>query len=92
MGADMDQAIALHWMAQAERRLDFPVDSTEDGGWSAFEYAWKALHSVCEDLETTEGNAAQKIERSLKAKIGDLQPLVVLFFRARDQVAGCAIP
>ena len=42
----LDEAISLHWLAQAERRLDFPTDSSEQVPFQAFEYAWKVLNRL----------------------------------------------
>ncbi len=40
------QAEVLKWLAQCERRLIHPLDSTERTGLSAFEYGWKAFNAL----------------------------------------------
>jgi hypothetical protein len=72
---NLEHSTVLHWMAQAYRRLEVPLDSTEDAGWSAFEYAWKALHHLCESLEHGE-SAAEKIHRALSGRVSDTETLV----------------
>jgi hypothetical protein len=67
----LDEAISLHWLAQAERRLDFPTDSSEQVPFQAFEYAWKVLNRLYNLLSVPKivvPETNKKKERSAKEK------------------------
>ncbi len=36
----------IHWLAQAQRRLVLPIESTEEVPFLAFEYAWKVINGL----------------------------------------------
>jgi hypothetical protein len=42
----IDEANNIHWLAQSKRRLEVPIESTEDISFLAFEYAWKVINHL----------------------------------------------
>jgi hypothetical protein len=53
-------ATVLNWLAQCERRMCFPVDSTEDAGFAGFEYAWKVFNHLYQPCGKANDGAMQK--------------------------------
>lgn len=43
---DVEEANNLHWLAQAQRRLVLPIESTEYIPFLSFEYSWKVLNRL----------------------------------------------
>lgn len=50
----LDEAVCFHWLAQCERRLTFPIESTEEMPYVAFEYGWKVINRFYNELELSE--------------------------------------
>jgi hypothetical protein len=44
------EANNIHWLAQCQRRLEFPVEGTEEKSFAAFEYAWKVINRLYNEL------------------------------------------
>lgn len=42
----IDESITIHWLAQCQRRLLFPIEQTEEIPFVAFEYGWKVLNRI----------------------------------------------
>jgi hypothetical protein len=42
----IDEANNIHWLAQSKRRLEVPIESTEEIPFLAFEYAWKVINRL----------------------------------------------
>jgi hypothetical protein len=49
------EATNINWLAQAQRRLDFPIDSTERTPMVALEYVWKVFNNL---YDPTNGSVA----------------------------------
>jgi hypothetical protein len=44
------EANNIHWLAQCQRRLLFPIEPTEEVSFAAFEYGWKVLNRLYNEL------------------------------------------
>jgi hypothetical protein len=47
----IDEAVCFHWLAQCQRRLMFPVEATEEIPYVAFEYGWKVVNRLYNQLK-----------------------------------------
>jgi hypothetical protein len=47
----IDEYVCSHWLAQSQRRLTFPVDETEEIPYVAFEYGWKVVNRLYNELK-----------------------------------------
>jgi hypothetical protein len=49
--ASIEEAACFHWLAQCQRRLRFPIDTTEEIPYVAFEYGWKVVNRLYNQLK-----------------------------------------
>ena len=49
--ASIEEALCFHWLAQCQRRLRFPIDTTEEIPYVAFEYGWKVVNRLYNELK-----------------------------------------
>src|SRR5678816_3802810 len=69
---EVEEANNLHWLAQIQRRLVLPTDSTEKRPFLAFEYGWKVLENLHNSLsipEIVDSTTGKKRKRNTKEKI-----------------------
>jgi len=59
-------ATVIHWLAQAQRHLDYPLDSSERSGWPAFDYAWRAFNHLYNLLEPGKFNEMDRAKKALE--------------------------
>lgn len=63
----LPDAIVLHWLAQSERRENFPLDSSEGVGLAAFEYAWKAFNQLYDGFGNPDATGMARVRLCLRA-------------------------
>src|SRR5437870_12869252 len=51
MSQTLSHKSVTNWLAQCKRRMQWPLDRSEEVGLSAFEYAWKGFNVLYSDFK-----------------------------------------
>jgi hypothetical protein len=97
---EIKEANNIHWLAQCQRRLFFPIDESEQVPFVAFEYGWKVLNRLYSELSIpkliTENGKARN--RNTKESLlymfehyGVTQPIIVKNCHLIKRLCDCVL-